>query len=121
DRRRLCLLHSALETLEPFGPDPVTNEDQEKALDYWWDLPGREELKLEAWRQVFFEGPCRKFEAMDINQLSPAAREFYFELLDGMRDDATAFALGVVPGSDEWRKFLAGERLKGVEESDGPN
>ena len=108
DRRRLCALHRALESLDPFASDAITEEDEERAFDHWWGLPGREELKLEVWRQVYFEGPCKRFEATDVNQLSPEARETYFEILDSMREDATAFALGIVPGSDEWRRFLAG-------------
>jgi hypothetical protein len=108
DRRRLCLLHGALEHLGPFAPDSISEEDAERAFEYWRSLPGREELKLEAWRQVFFEEPLRRFEAIDISDFSPEAREVYIELIDGERENATLFALGVVPWPDGLRGLMAG-------------
>jgi hypothetical protein len=113
DRNQLCLLHGALEYLGPFAPDSVSEEDAERAFEYWRGLPGREELKLEAWRQVFFEEPLRRFEAIDISEFSSEAREAYFQILEGEREEATMFALGIVPWPGELRKLLAGDDRKG--------
>lgn len=112
DRHQLRLLHGALEHLGPFALDSISEEDAEMAFEYWRSLPGREELKLEAWRQVFFEEPLRRFEAIDISDFSPEAREVYFKILEGEREDATLFALGVVPLPDELRNLMADDDKK---------